>query len=55
MKAMYLKPSHGDATPVPLGGAYSVLLLALAVPTLILGVYWFPLADALHAAVALTP
>ena len=55
MKAMYLKQAGADATPVPLGGAYSVLLLVLAVPTLILGVYWFPLADALNAGVALTP
>jgi NADH-quinone oxidoreductase subunit N len=55
MKAMYLTKGAENATPVPLGGAYSVLLLLLAVPTLILGVYWFPLADALHAAVVLAP
>ncbi|NOZ86966.1 MAG: NADH-quinone oxidoreductase subunit N [Deltaproteobacteria bacterium] len=50
VKAMYLKNPRGKAMPVPLGPGYSVLLLILAVPTLVLGVYWQPLINILSTA-----
>ena len=50
-----LERAEEGAAPVALGGAYSVLLFLLAVPTLIFGVYWFPLTSALNSATLLAP
>jgi NADH-quinone oxidoreductase subunit N len=46
MKAMYLEAAPADAKPVIGRSPAGVLAVALAVPTLVLGVFWQPLADA---------
>jgi NADH-quinone oxidoreductase subunit N len=42
IKAMFLEDSTND-TPVPVPALYTGVLVALAVPVLVLGVYWTPL------------
>ena len=43
IRAMYLDEPLND-TPLPVPGLYNGVLIALAVPILVLGLYWAPLA-----------
>ncbi|MBN1944269.1 MAG: NADH-quinone oxidoreductase subunit N [Bradymonadales bacterium] len=55
LRAMYLEKSPADQLQpsFSLSPATTALLLLLAVPTLLLGIFWFPLADALTGAATL--
>jgi NADH-quinone oxidoreductase subunit N len=44
VKAMYLERPQAPVVAMPLGRSYATLLTALAVPTVLLGVWWAPLA-----------
>lgn len=50
LKAMYLEKPEAEAPSVPLGFSHAALLTALAVPTIILGVWWSPLSAAIDRA-----
>jgi NADH-quinone oxidoreductase subunit N len=49
VRAMYLDKAADGAAPMPAGRGYAGLLALLAVPTLVLGVWWTPLADVVGA------
>jgi NADH-quinone oxidoreductase subunit N len=44
VKVMYLEPPQTPIAPMPVGRSHAVLLTALAVPTVLFGVFWAPLA-----------
>ena len=50
IKAMYLDRLEGEAPAVPLLASHAALLTVLAVPTLVLGVWWGPLAQVIDGA-----
>ncbi len=49
LKVMYLEGAAAGAGPLPVARGARALLAALAVPTLVLGVYWAPLAELVAA------
>jgi NADH-quinone oxidoreductase subunit N len=58
LRAMFLEGDGGEAETTETGGLlgsiaplYKVLLVALTVPTLVLGIYWTPLADLVRQSV----
>jgi NADH-quinone oxidoreductase subunit N len=53
LKAMYLeKTEEGGLAPVRLAPSHSALLIVLAAPTLLLGIFWAPLAGLVSRSVA---
>ena len=48
---MFLRDPEGAAEPIRISGAEVVLLIALVIPTLLLGVYFAPLVDLANASV----
>ena len=52
-RAMFLDPAPADAPALHTKPAYAVLACCLAAPTILLGVYWRPLADFAAASVSL--
>jgi NADH-quinone oxidoreductase subunit N len=53
LKLMYLDKADADATALRIGPGYAGALTAFALPTLVLGVWWAPLADMAAQATAL--
>lgn len=49
LKAMYFEPSGEESTPIPVSPLYTALLIVLLVPTVLLGIYWGPLAEVAEA------
>jgi NADH-quinone oxidoreductase subunit N len=52
VKAMYLEQAEGEAPALPLSVAHAAFLTLLAVPTIVLGLWWAPLAEAAERAAA---
>lgn len=53
IRNMYLRDAEGTPAPVRLSPAQSVMILALLVPTLLLGLYFSPLVDLAHASASM--
>jgi NADH-quinone oxidoreductase subunit N len=53
VKAMYFERPEADARAIPVRSAHALLLAALAAPTLLLGVFWAPLAGAVEQSLLL--
>jgi NADH-quinone oxidoreductase subunit N len=49
VKTMYFEASETPGAPITVSGLYTALLVFLLVPTLLLGIYWGPLAEAAGA------
>ncbi|MCH9008073.1 NADH-quinone oxidoreductase subunit N, partial [candidate division KSB1 bacterium] len=45
VRAMFLEKSEDEAVSLTVSPYYVTLLAVLVIPTLVLGVYWAPLAD----------
>jgi len=53
VRNMFLRDPEGSAEPVVLPTAQVVILLALVIPTLVLGLYFGPLVDFANASVVM--
>ncbi len=51
LRAMYIDSASATHQTVAVAAVHRVVLVALTVPTILLGVYWSPLRDLVHAAV----